>query len=96
MHGWLEEEGGFDDPKGLFLFTEDSKPIPANPPISTKPTFGHLDAFFDVQFERQLLTSADNLWFFFSGHGMRGPGGDYLMLSDSHPGGIERTALPVN
>jgi len=95
MHHWLLQEGGFD-PKGLFLFTDDSDQIPTEPPIPTEPSFGHLDTFFDVQFERQLLTSADNLWFFFSGHGNRGPGGDYLMLSDSNPHRLEQTALSVS
>ncbi|MCA2668663.1 MAG: SUMF1/EgtB/PvdO family nonheme iron enzyme [Dolichospermum sp.] len=95
MHHWLLQEGGFD-PKGLFLFTDDSDQIPTEPPIPTEPSFGHLDTFFDVQFERQLLTSADNLWFFFSGHGNRGLGGDYLMLSDSNPRRLEQTALSVS
>ena len=95
MHHWLLQEGGFD-PQGLFLFTDDSDPILTEPPIPTEPSFGHLDTFFDVQFERQLLTSADNLWFFFSGHGNRGLGGDYLMLSDSNPRRLEQTALSVS
>jgi hypothetical protein len=97
MHRWLgeKEKGGFD-PQGLFLFTDDSEPIPTDPPIPTEPTFGHLDTFFDVQFERPFLTIADNLWFFFSGHGNRGSGGDYLMLSDSNPRRLEQTALSVS
>jgi formylglycine-generating enzyme required for sulfatase activity len=95
MHYWLQQEGGFDR-QGLFLFTDDSKPIEADPPIPTEPTFGHLDTFFDVQFEQQLLTNVDNLWFFFSGHGNRGSGGDYLMLSDSNPRRLEQTALSVS
>jgi len=95
MHQWLQQAGGFD-PQGLFLFTDDAQPIPTNPPIPTKPTFGHLDTFFDVQFDRQLLNSSDNLWFFFSGHGNRGAGGDYLMLSDSNPRRLENTALSVS
>ena len=86
MYHWLaDQEGGRFDPNGLFLFTDDSDPIPTNPPIITQPTFGYLDSFFDVQFDRPLLNSSDNLWFFFSGHGNRGSGGDYLMLSDSNP-----------
>ncbi len=95
MYRWLQQSGGFD-PQGLFLFTDDSQPIPTKPPITTQPTFGHLDTFFDIQFERQLLTRADNLWFFFSGHGNRGQGGDYLMLSDSNPRRLEQTALSVS
>ncbi|MBP0016518.1 MAG: GUN4 domain-containing protein [Cyanobacteria bacterium SBLK] len=93
MERWLLDEGGFDR---VFLFTDDSPPIPTQPPIPTSPTFGHLDTFFDVQFENQLLTSGDNLWFFFSGHGNRGREGDYLMLSDSNPQRLERSALSVS
>ncbi|MEM9538946.1 MAG: GUN4 domain-containing protein [Cyanobacteria bacterium P01_E01_bin.42] len=93
MDRWLLDEGGFDR---VFLFTDDSPPIPAQPPIPTSPTFGHLDTFFDVQFDNQLLTSGDNLWFFFSGHGNRGADGDYLMLSDSNPRRLEKTALSVS
>ena len=95
MHHWLEQSGRFDK-EGLFLFTDDSQPIPTNPPIPTKPTFGHLDTFFDIQFDRPLLNNSDNLWFFFSGHGNRGAGGDYLMLSDSNPRRLEQTSLSVS
>ncbi len=95
MYQWLQQEGGFDTP-GLFLFTDDSPPIPTDPPIPTTPSFGHLRTFFNIQFERQVLTNVDNLWFFFSGHGHRGAGGDYLMLSDSNPGDLEYTALSVS
>ena len=95
MYQWLQQEGGFNT-QGLFLFTDDSPPIPTDPPIPTTPSFGHLRTFFNIQFKRQLLTSADNLWFFFSGHGNRGAGGDYLMLSDSNPGDLEYTALSVS
>ncbi len=93
MFAWLKQEAEF---KRLFLFTENSKPIPANLPIPSQPTFGHLDTFFDVQFDRKLLSSADNLWFFFSGHGLRTEEGDYLMLSDSNPRRVGKTALSVN
>ncbi len=95
MYQWLLQEGGFNS-QGLFLFTDDSPPIPTKPPIPTTPTFGHLDTFFDIQFDRPLLNSTDNLWFFFSGHGNRGTGGDYLMLSDSNPRRLEYTALSVS
>lgn len=95
MHSLLKEEDL--EFKNVFLFTEDSPPIQkANPPIPTQPTFGILDAFFDVQFDRPPKNPPDNLWFFFSGHGMRGADGDYLMLSDSNPGRLDRTAIAIN
>ena len=39
MATWFEQEARFDQ---VFVFTEDSPPIPANAPIPTQPTFGHL------------------------------------------------------
>jgi uncharacterized caspase-like protein/tetratricopeptide (TPR) repeat protein len=88
----LEESLGFDR---LFLFTDDSPPISTEPPILTTPTFGHLDTFFDVQFNQQLLKPEDSLWFFFAGHGMRNNNGDYLILADSNPQRIDRTGLSL-
>ena len=101
MKGWFEEVG-FEE---VFLFTDDSPPInrvqgyDINPPIWTQPTFGTVRRFLRKQFEdlekESLLEAGDNFWFFFSGHGMRGSNGDYLMLCDSDPGAIEYTAISV-
>lgn len=93
MYNWLRHQGGFEQ---IFLFTDDSPAITTNPPIKTTPSFGHLDSFFDVQFDKKLLKSTDNLWFFFSGHGNRGSQGDYLMVSDSNPRRLDKTAIPLN
>ncbi len=103
MRDWFVTEAKFDR---VFLFTEDSPPYPANPPIPTQPTYGHLRRFLRVQFqkhfnlinnrEEHLLQPADNLWFFFAGHGIRASDGDYLMLLDSDPGDVERSAISVN
>ncbi|MBW4449732.1 MAG: caspase family protein [Spirirestis rafaelensis WJT71-NPBG6] len=96
MATWFEQEARFDQ---VFLFTDDSAPIPANPPIPTQPTFGHLRRFLRAQFENiqsPLLKPEDNLWFFFAGHGNRYKDKDYLMFSDSDPGDIEHTAISVD
>ena len=94
MKGWFQEEAKFDE---VFLFTEDSPPIPAKPSsIPTVPTYGHLRRFLRAQFEKPLLNSGDNLWFFFAGHGRRDRERDYLMLSDSDPGDVEHTAISVD
>jgi formylglycine-generating enzyme required for sulfatase activity/uncharacterized caspase-like protein len=93
---WFEQEARFDR---VFLFTDDSPPIAANPPISTQPTFGHLRRFLRAQFENiqsPLLKPEDNLWFFFAGHGNRYKDKDYLMFSDSDPGDVEHTAISVD
>jgi formylglycine-generating enzyme required for sulfatase activity/uncharacterized caspase-like protein len=96
MATWFEQEAKFEQ---VFLFTDDSAPIPANPPIPTQPTFGHLRRFLRAQFENiehPLLKPEDNLWFFFAGHGNRYKDQDYLMFSDSDPGDIEHTAISVD
>ena len=93
MQAWFQQEAKFDQ---VFLFTENSPPIAANPPISTQPTYGRLKRFFSVQFQDPLLKPEDNLWFFFSGHGRRYADKDYLMLLDSNPQNVESTALSVD
>ncbi len=95
IKAWCEGEGGFDH-SGIFLFTEDSPPIPASPPIPTQLTHGRLKRFLQKQFETPLLKSGDNLWFFFAGHGRRYQDKDYLMLPDSDPGNVRETAVSVD
>ena len=95
IKAWCEGEGGFDR-SGIFLFTEDSPPIPASPPIATQLTHGRLKRFLNRQFETPLLKSGDNLWFFFAGHGRRYEDKDYLMLPDSDPGNVRETAVSVD
>jgi formylglycine-generating enzyme required for sulfatase activity len=95
IKAWCEREGGFDR-GGIFLFTEDSPPIPASPPIPTQLTHGRLKRFLQRQFQTPLLNSGDNLWFFFAGHGRRYQDKDYLMLPDSDPGNVRETAVSVD
>ena len=95
IKAWCEREGGFDR-GGIFLFTEDSPPIPASPPIPTQLTHGRLKRFLRRQFQTPLLNSGDNLWFFFAGHGRRDQDKDYLMLPDSDPGNVRETAVSVD
>ncbi len=93
MRDFFKKEAGFER---VFLFTDDSPPIDTTPPIATQPTFGKLRRFLRRQFEQPLLEPGDNLWFFFSGHGQRYHDRDYLLLSDSDPGDLEPTALPIS
>jgi formylglycine-generating enzyme required for sulfatase activity/uncharacterized caspase-like protein len=93
MAAWFTDEAKFHK---VFLFTEDSPSIPTNPPIPTQPTYGNLRRFLRANFEKQLLGSGDNLWFFFAGHGCREAERDYLMLLDSDPGDVEHTAISVD
>ncbi|BAZ25520.1 hypothetical protein NIES4073_64250 [Kalymmatonema gypsitolerans NIES-4073] len=96
MAAWLREEAQFEQ---VFLFTEDSPPIPTNPPIATQLTHARLRRFLQTQFEdtqQTLLKPGDNLWFFFAGHGRRFADQDYLMLPDSNPAEVESTAISVD
>lgn len=94
MRDFFLNEAGFEE---VFLFTEDSPKIPASPsPIPTQPTFGNLSRFLRAQFEKPLMETGDNLWFFFAGHGQRYRERDYLMPCDVDPEDPEyRTAIPL-
>ncbi|NES19248.1 MAG: hypothetical protein F6K41_10045 [Symploca sp. SIO3E6] len=94
MEDFFRQEAGFEE---VFLFTDDSPAIPTSTvSIPTQPTFGHVRRFLRSQFEEPLLEPGDNLWFFFSGHGVRYDNHDYLLLSDTDPGDVKYTALSIN
>jgi formylglycine-generating enzyme required for sulfatase activity/uncharacterized caspase-like protein len=98
MRDWFVHEAGFE-PNHVYLFTDNSPPIAdAGKPYPSQPTYATLIRFLDNRFENKFLSAGDNLWFFFSGHGLRHGDRDYLMLSDSSASGqlIERTAIPLN
>ena len=98
MRDWFVHEAGFE-PNHVYLFTDNSPPIAdAGKPYPSQPTYATLIRFLDNRFENKFLSAGDNLWFFFSGHGLRHGDRDYLMLSDSSASGklIEKTAIPVN
>lgn len=98
LRHWLISKAGFSE-KRVYYFADNSPPIDdASKPYDSQPTFGKLMRFLNVRFKEPFLESGDNLWFFFSGHGIRYQEQDYLMLSDSDPDGenITRTAIPLN
>ncbi len=98
MRDWFVHEAGFE-PNHVYLFTDNSPPIAdAGKPYPSQPTYATLIRFLDNRFEKKFLSAGDNLWFFFSGHGLRHGDRDYLMLSDSSASGqlIDRTAIPLN
>ena len=89
-------EVGFDQ---VYLFTDNSPAITdAGKPFNSQPSFGSLRRFLRVRFDKAFLSSGDNFWFFFSGHGMRHGEKDYLLPCDGdpHPEGIEETAIPLS
>jgi formylglycine-generating enzyme required for sulfatase activity/uncharacterized caspase-like protein len=89
-------EVGFDQ---VYLFTDNSPAITdAGKPFNSQPSYGSLRRFLRVRFDNAFLSSGDNFWFFFSGHGMRHGEKDYLLPCDGdpHPEGIEETAIPLS
>lgn len=98
MRDWFEKEAGFEK---VYLFTDNSPPITntdASKSYPSQPSYGKLMRFLESRFAQPFLSIGDNLWFFFSGHGIRHADRDYLMLSDSSAIGdlIEKTAIPLS
>ncbi|HAA31586.1 MAG TPA: hypothetical protein DCE56_32640, partial [Cyanobacteria bacterium UBA8553] len=53
--------------------------------IPTQPTYGNLISFLHDRFEKKpFLSSGDNCWFFFAGHGEQYDNRDYLMPQDAN------------
>ena len=89
-------EVGFDQ---VYLFTDNSPAITdAGKPFKSQPSSGSLWRFLRERFDKAFLSSGDNFWFFFSGHGIRHREKDYLLPCDGdpHPEGIEKTAIPLS
>ncbi|MBD0269287.1 MAG: GUN4 domain-containing protein [Cyanobacteria bacterium Co-bin8] len=92
----LFEALGFDE---VCYFSDDSPPLPlpSGHTVPTLPTYGNLLAFLQDRFEQPFLTTGDNCWFFFAGHGERVCDRDYLMPIDANSRGTEVfAALQVN
>jgi uncharacterized caspase-like protein len=87
MQEFLRTEAGFDQ----ILFFSDDSPDRAGQPIRA-----NLLRVLRQLSEKPRLEAGDNFWFFFSGHGMRHAGRDYLMPLDGDPGDIENTAISIN
>jgi formylglycine-generating enzyme required for sulfatase activity len=64
--------------------------------ISTRPTRSGLLRLLKVTFEKEFMGAGDNFWFFFSGHGARVKGIDYIIPSDAFIEDIESSAISVN
>ena len=61
-----------------------------------RPSFSHLRNILITKFEKEFMGDGDNFWFFFSGHGRRHNGCDYLMACDSNPNDIEFTGIRID
>ncbi|NER94485.1 MAG: SUMF1/EgtB/PvdO family nonheme iron enzyme [Symploca sp. SIO1B1] len=82
----------------IFYYSDNSPEFiaPDGSSQNTQPTYANLRSFLLDFFAKPRLKSGDNFWFFFSGHGIRHQGRDYLMPCDVHPRDVDATAIPVN
>lgn len=87
---FLRQEANFDE---VFLFTTDSPRVNGK---STFPFRTNLLRMMREIFDQPRMSSGDNFWFFFSGHGMRHEGRDYLMPLDGDPEDPENSAIPTH
>lgn len=90
MRDWLQHRAGFEK---VYYYADNSPKIGNT---STRPTRSNLLRLLDVRFQKPFMGAGDNFWFFFSGHGMRHGGQDYLMAADSYPENIPGSAIPVS
>jgi len=96
MKNWFEDKARFDK---FYLFTDSSPKITdADYPYHSQPNRATLRRFLRARFEQPFLSAGDNLWFFFSGHGMRHGNRDYLLPSDvdPHPDELESSAIALS
>lgn len=90
IQDFLCNEAGFEK---VFYFSDESPEVNGK---STLPYRANLLRVLRQIFEIPFMSAGDNFWFFFSGHGMRHNGRDYLMPSDGDPGDVENTAICIN
>ena len=90
VRDFLLLEADFDQ---VFYYSDYS---PSINNISTRPTRSGLLRLLKVTFEKEFMGAGDNFWFFFSGHGARVKGIDYIIPSDAFIEDIESSAISVN
>ena len=87
MRDFLCNEAGFEK---VYHFSEDSSEK------QLLPTRSNVMRLLHLMFERPFMSAGDNFWFFFSGHGVRQNGYDYLMPTDGFPEDIANSNISVN
>ena len=87
MRNFLCNEAGFEK---VYHFSEDSSEK------QLLPTRSNVMRLLHIMFERPFMSAGDNFWFFFSGHGVRQNGCDYLMPTDGFPEDIANSNISVN
>ena len=90
VRNFLLSEADFNQ---VFYYSDDS---PSIDNFSTRPTRSNLLRLLTVTFKKEFMGAGDNFWFFFSGHGARVKGIDYIIPSDAFIEDIESSAISVN
>jgi formylglycine-generating enzyme required for sulfatase activity len=89
MRDFLLAEAGFDE---VIYYSDFSPDIGGAP---TRPTRSNLEFLLEDEFKEPFMGIGDNFWFFFSGHGRRENGIDYLIPSDGFSN-VQRSGISVN
>lgn len=76
------------EPASVRLLTDDADPL-------LTPTTGHILGEFLAAIADKKLDKADLFVFFFAGHGIGTPNGDFLLPTDARKESAERVGLPV-
>jgi len=87
MRDFLCNEAGFEK---VYHFSEDSSDK------QLLPTRSNVMRLLHLMFEQPFMSAGDNFWFFFSGHGVRQNGCDYLMPTDGFSEDIANSNISVN
>ncbi|MEG4279972.1 GUN4 domain-containing protein [Microcoleus sp. MON1_C1] len=87
MRDFLCKEAGFEK---VYHFSEDSSDK------QLRPTRSNVMRLLHLMFEQPFMSAGDNFWFFFSGHGVRQNGCDYLMPADGFTEDIANSNISVN
>ncbi len=100
FRAFLLQQSRFDR-QHIYYFYDQADPmiLPGNQLYPANPTVGNIRTFLQSRFgskSRSFLTTNDDLWFFFSGHGYQYGNQDYLMPADATPNAIEETGLMIS
>ena len=90
ISNFFKEDAKFNE---VLLFTEDS---PSFQDELTIPYRTPILRFFEKEFRDPFLSKNDSLWLFFSGHGIRYAGKDYLLPADGDPELAEHTGIDLD
>ncbi|MGK7895237.1 MAG: SUMF1/EgtB/PvdO family nonheme iron enzyme [Xenococcus sp. (in: cyanobacteria)] len=95
MRDYLSLEANFER---VFYFADNAPRIqaPDGSWQDMQPNRGNILSFLHDFFEEPKLNMGDNFWFFFSGHGLRYQGQDYLVPSGGNPRLIKETTIALS